>query len=423
MEFGKLLPFVFVLIPITVSIESGLYTEGHGLYQTVLVNRLPSFQRTEIMSRLLGLLGLHQKPKPIIHTKQNSVPEFMLGLYRTINGHGSSDKVGLSNQRWERLSGSYMMHMNTNESINDADIIMGFVNHAVSSSLRHYSNRWFFFNFQEVPPTEAVLSAELRIYKQAVFGIGHRGPFTVSVYRLRKSTTDDNQVSTLECSLKVSPGEEDWVVMNVTESATRWAYTNNSNYGLYLKVVDKFGVERDPASIGFVDISGPSDKQAFVVSYFKASQKLHVRNLPPISQSRRQRRSAQSQRKLPWEKVVIEETYSMRSCQKRTLYVSFNDLGWKDWIIAPEGYAAFYCQGQCTFPLNEKLHPTNHAIVQTLVNLMNPFKVSSPCCTPTSLSPISVLYFDDNSNVILKKYKDMVAETCGCQWKLKRTMM
>jgi len=101
-------------------------------------------------------------------------------------------------------------------------------------------------------------------------------------------------------------------------------------------------------------------------------------------------------------------------CQKRTLYVSFRDLGWQDWIIAPDGYAAFYCHGECSFPLNTHMNATNHAIVQTLVHLMTPYQVPKPCCAPTKLSGISVLYFDESSNVILKKYRNMVVKSCGC---------
>lgn len=41
----------------------------------------------------------------------------------------------------------------------------------------------------------------------------------------------------------------------------------------------------------------------------------------------------------------------------------------QDWIIAPEGYAAFYCDGECSFPLNAHMNATNHAIVQTLVSM------------------------------------------------------
>lgn len=86
----------------------------------------------------------------------------------------------------------------------------------------------------------------------------------------------------------------------------------------------------------------------------------------------------------------------------------------QDWIIAPDGYDAYYCSGECNFPLNAHMNATNHAIVQTLVHLVNPGKVPKPCCAPTKLSAISVLYFLDESNVILKKYKNMVVKSCGC---------
>lgn len=86
----------------------------------------------------------------------------------------------------------------------------------------------------------------------------------------------------------------------------------------------------------------------------------------------------------------------------------------QNWIIAPEGYSAYYCSGECNFPLNAHMNATNHAIVQTLVHLMNPIQVPKPCCAPTKLTPISVLYFLDETNVILKKYRNMVVKSCGC---------
>jgi bone morphogenetic protein 7 len=67
--------------------------------------------------------------------------------------------------------------------------------------------------------------------------------------------------------------------------------------------------------------------------------------------------------------------HNPKSCQIQTLYVSFKDLKWQDWIIAPDGYGAFYCSGECNFPLNAHMNATNHAIVQTLVHLMHPTKV------------------------------------------------
>lgn len=47
----------------------------------------------------------------------------------------------------------------------------------------------------------------------------------------------------------------------------------------------------------------------------------------------------------------------------------------KDWIIAPKGYAANYCDGECSFPLNAHMNATNHAIVQTLVSAQTSHKL------------------------------------------------
>lgn len=42
--------------------------------------------------------------------------------------------------------------------------------------------------------------------------------------------------------------------------------------------------------------------------------------------------------------------------------------------------------------------------------------VGAPCCVPDNLQSISLLYFDDEENVVLKQYDDMVALSCGCHW-------
>lgn len=60
------------------------------------------------------------------------------------------------------------------------------------------------------------------------------------------------------------------------------------------------------------------------------------------------------------------------------------------------------------------MNATNHAIVQTLVNLMSPLKIPKPACAPSKMGHQSVLFFLEDNNVILKKYKNMVVKSCGC---------
>lgn len=102
-------------------------------------------------------------------------------------------------------------------------------------------------------------------------------------------------------------------------------------------------------------------------------------------------------------------------CTKKALHVNFKDLGWDDWIIAPLEYEAYHCEGVCDFPLRSHLEPTNHAIIQTLMNSMDPGATPPSCCVPAKLTPISILYTDAGNNVVYKQYEDMVVESCGCR--------
>uniref|UniRef100_A0A3Q3GCS7 TGF-beta family profile domain-containing protein n=1 Tax=Labrus bergylta TaxID=56723 RepID=A0A3Q3GCS7_9LABR len=116
---------------------------------------------------------------------------------------------------------------------------------------------------------------------------------------------------------------------------------------------------------------------------------------------------------LPQHQVVKMQTRPR--CNRRRLHVNFKEMGWDDWIIAPLEYEAFHCDGACDFPIRSHLEPTNHAIIQTLMNSMDPESTPPTCCVPTRLSPISILYIDSANNVVYKQYEDMVVESCGCR--------
>nr|KAG5713607.1 hypothetical protein BaRGS_024655 [Batillaria attramentaria] len=104
-----------------------------------------------------------------------------------------------------------------------------------------------------------------------------------------------------------------------------------------------------------------------------------------------------------------------RSCARHKMYVDFDEIGWSGWIISPKGYDAYHCAGECPFPLGQSQKPTNHATVQSIVHALRVGNnVGTPCCVPNKLFSISLLYFDDDENVILKQYDDMVAASCGC---------
>lgn len=39
---------------------------------------------------------------------------------------------------------------------------------------------------------------------------------------------------------------------------------------------------------------------------------------------------------------------NMKECCRDDLYISFEEIGWSDWILHPNGYRAYFCRGSCT---------------------------------------------------------------------------
>ncbi|XP_020820104.1 inhibin beta A chain [Phascolarctos cinereus] len=105
-------------------------------------------------------------------------------------------------------------------------------------------------------------------------------------------------------------------------------------------------------------------------------------------------------------------------CCKKQFFVSFKDIGWNDWIIAPTGYHANYCEGECpshiagTSGSSLSFHSTviNHYRMRG----HSPFSNLKSCCVPTKLRPMSMLYYDDGQNIIKKDIQNMIVEECGC---------
>nr|CAA62333.1 inhibin/activin bC subunit [Mus musculus]CAA62347.1 inhibin/activin bC [Mus musculus]prf//2208328A inhibin/activin beta-c [Mus musculus] len=107
-----------------------------------------------------------------------------------------------------------------------------------------------------------------------------------------------------------------------------------------------------------------------------------------------------------------------RMCCRQEFFVDFREIGWNDWIIQPEGYAMNFCTGQC--PLHVAGMPGISASFHTAVlNLLKANAAAGTtgrgsCCVPTSRRPLSLLYYDRDSNIVKTDIPDMVVEACGC---------
>lgn len=103
-----------------------------------------------------------------------------------------------------------------------------------------------------------------------------------------------------------------------------------------------------------------------------------------------------------------------RECCKEKFYVDFRELGWDDWIIAPHGYYANYCRGDCSGPRTPDRFQSYHSHVLEEYRKMDRLSGLQPCCAPLKFSSMSLIYFEENQKIVKRDLPKMVVEECGC---------
>lgn len=302
-------------------------------------------------------------------------------------------------------------------------------------------------------PCEAALQAHL----------GNR-TFTLMVIELMPSPMGifiPNEVSKLE----LSATDVGWLELDVSNTVLEWMRNPLSNQGLSIKVFDHHG---DPYPLHQSGITGAeyeSHLAPFMVLYHKndnfqlqqdevvaqrskratkreqkiykedssdnaydydyaesdddskaarTSRRKSTRSATPSKKKRTRKKGGGKKIKSKCNKKNgCRKNQKKTHCSRDRMYLNFRELGWNQYIIAPEGYAAFRCRGECDLPLNPQVNATNHAIVQALVASMDP-KIPKPCCAPLKLEQMTMVYHDEDNRVILRKYKEMVVRSCGC---------
>ncbi|XP_009875645.1 PREDICTED: nodal homolog, partial [Apaloderma vittatum] len=100
-------------------------------------------------------------------------------------------------------------------------------------------------------------------------------------------------------------------------------------------------------------------------------------------------------------------------CRRVDMMVDFEQTSWGSWIVYPKKYNAYRCEGRCPSPVDETFKPTNHAYIQSLLQLYQPSEVPCLACSPVKMSPLSMLYYE-KGEIVVRHHEDMIIEECGC---------
>ncbi|KAM9317422.1 growth/differentiation factor 7 [Gastrophryne carolinensis] len=374
---------------------------------------------------LWAVLGAARRALPGTHltsrreSKGAVVPhEYMLSLYKRLSRKGHR---GLHNLTWDRASA--------------CNTIASFVDQGQDEASFEILEQKYLFDTSTLSSLDDIVGSELRILRKPLenisFGVSKYGNlvhlqlFTCATKWQESVLLDSHSANLMDTFSK-------WEVFNVLKAMDNRKSPDEPVCFILKIVADLTNGYLPPESLGFsrLDLAEPEKALLVVSSYSKRKENLfkeirdkiksmeNPKDLDPPDYGQRSIIKRRRKRTTLPTRTSHGKGQGRRAktrCSKKPLHVNFKELGWDDWIIAPLEYEAYHCEGMCDFPLRSHLEPTNHAIIQTLMNSMDPESTPPSCCVPSKLSPISILYIDSGNNVVYKQYEDMVVENCGCR--------
>ncbi|XP_046388645.1 protein decapentaplegic [Ischnura elegans] len=411
-----------------------------------------------VESNLMKLFGFTRRPRP--DRRKIVIPDAMVELYNSLQGGRDTSEEDDEDTERHHSSGFHLPGRHTGT----ANTIRSFthVESQVDDTFRSHDRFRLHFNISSIPASEKLKAADLRLSRirssrrepssgpsPAITSSSpsHETPSSTSTQTSSPKTTKRRRrrrrllhvlvhdivqpglrrsrdgspeprepILRLIDSKVVDTSESEDIVLDVLPAVERWRESPKTNHGVLVEVVpygsDTFSSSPVRPTELHVRLRRSLDEERE-----EDARSTWAREQPLLlaytddgkGRSERTRRAAQHQAR------KHKRRDGRENCRRHQLYVDFADVGWNDWIVAPPGYDAYYCHGDCPFPLADHLNSTNHAIVQNLINSVNPSAVPKACCVPTALTSISMLYLDEDNKVVLKNYQDMAVLGCGCR--------
>ncbi|XP_048386761.1 bone morphogenetic protein 2-B [Stegostoma tigrinum] len=262
-------------------------------------------------------------------------------------------------------------------------------NYLTSNKKRLYFNITITRNWL-VSPEIKILRGELKLYKRLQQEINllqkkrDANLQLVKIYQLLKPAVERKEFQLHFLGSKViTSNDEKAAMFDIRKTVEYWINYPQENYGLELELIPWFASHKH----------NPDD-----IVTIEAELEIEMQKVFKEVRTRRESHTEDCQR-------------NQIQCCRRPLHVSFEEIGWSDWIRAPLSYNAFYCEGTC--PQKYKL-ATMHTLIKSKMNRLSNGAIPAPCCVPASYEPLTLLHFNSNSKLTLTAFDDMIVSRCHC---------
>ncbi|XP_017776360.1 PREDICTED: bone morphogenetic protein 2-like [Nicrophorus vespilloides] len=252
-----------------------------------------------------------------------------------------------------------------------------------------------------------IIDAELHVYRLPRDENATRPRSTDNVVRLFQRTDseedDDNSTENVNPDthklanvVYISSNYEGWQVFKVKNVIENWR-NGEENHGFLLSTTDS-NENIDFVNFAHRERNGGKYQPTLIV--YLDSAKRSGRSCEGGAKNVEQKSFKLSE--------MISKHYD--PCGRHIWYISFHEIGWNNFIIAPGGYMAYRCKGGCGSLATPY---SNHGKLARLFDKNSATNV--PCCVPNGYRSLLIMFYDRESNVVIKEYDDMIVNGCACR--------
>ncbi|XP_055514457.1 growth/differentiation factor 15-like [Leucoraja erinacea] len=338
-------------------------SSGHGKW----------LQIEAVKRGILDYLGLEQPPA-IGRSVSREEEERMYQLFLVNVSSGSS-------------SGRAGIPATAVTTLHVIPVLVGGAGHGGAATSKNFDQRltFCFFNSSDIYPGLRIVRAELKLFQHflANQSLQKSSPVSgrrASVYEILEATSPGGEPSYRLLDTKsLDSGPVAGVSFDVRPLVERWMGS---------------GLQQVQVQLQF---HPPHPDRPLVQQGDGAQLEIETR-----VQRRRGRRAASSGE---------DCRRRQRSCCRKSLRVSFKEIGWNDWIRAPESYNMYNCGGAC--PANYR--PANmHAMIKSAMHQLSGGTSPALCCIPAAFEPMTLLHYSSEGTLTLTAFEGMIVTNCHC---------